>query len=70
MVWLVTMVTKSVFCVASGSSPLSSRVADFQKVAAHRQLLDRVAAIQELALSPVDVGVDEVQAAVDMKPGS
>jgi hypothetical protein len=42
--------------LALGSSPLQQQVAGLEEVAVRRELLDRVAAVQQLALVAVDVG--------------
>ena len=42
--------------LAKSSFALEQQLADFEKVAIHGKLLDRVAAIQQLALVAVDIG--------------
>ena len=50
---------------------VQQQVAGFEEVAVGRELLDRVAAVQQFALVAVDVGDGlDSQEAVDRKPGS
>ena len=44
------------FCVGVRQLAVEQQVADLEEVAVHRELLDRVAAVQQLALVAVDVG--------------
>ena len=56
MVWLITSLWKSFCCVGVGQLALEQQVAGVEEVALLGQLLDRVAAVQQLALVAVDVG--------------
>ncbi len=54
IVCLVTRPTKSCFCAAFGQLAVEQQVAHLEEVAFDRELLDRVAAVEELALVAVD----------------
>ncbi len=56
MVWWVTRWSNSSFCCCVRQFAVQQQVAGVQEVAVLGQLLDRVAAVQQLALVAVDVG--------------